>query len=349
MLDLSIIIPLYKGKEFIEETVRSIKEISCSKEIIIIDDGSPDDSLQFCKCKYKNDNEIVVVHKENSGIVDARNFGLAMAEGKYIMFSDQDDISYAKVIEKAVEHGINGDYDVVFWSTVYLLENGETAERDKVFEDRKFNSREIKTILIQDMILNTNNTAISYIGHVWSGIYKRKLLNDNQIKFKRFVDIEDDYLFILDVLNVAKKVKAIKEVGYAWRYNVKSETYRLKYIDNMVERYTMLYDYIGEIIGKLDINEDLMKKFEIYSKQETIIRSLENEFTFLGKSFEQKRKVKNFYKNNKKYFSETNVFKYVKKRKRIYVLLKYNLFEVAAIYIFCDSIWRKLKIKVRHK
>ena len=114
-VDLSVIIPLYKGKTFIEQTVLSIREIKCSKEIIIVDDGSPDDSYDFCTKQFCDFEEVSIIQKKNGGIVDARNFGLSKATGRYVMFSDQDDICFAETIQKAVKLAMEQNIDMVYW------------------------------------------------------------------------------------------------------------------------------------------------------------------------------------------------------------------------------------------
>ena len=346
MVELSVIVPVYKGKQYIKQTIESIKKIQCNKEIIIVDDGSPDDSFEYCKKIFGLDKEIRIERKKNGGIVDARNFGLNLARGKYIMFSDQDDICFPKTVEKAVKLAIIEKKDIVFWSTVYLLEDGSFAERDNVYREENLNQNEFKENLVKDMLINTENTLISYIGHVWSAIYSREIIVENHIRFKKFVDIEDDYLFLFDVLRSSKNVKMIKDVGYAWRYNRKSETYRIKYVNNILERYKNFFFYIEEGISGLEIEEKERERFRLFSIQETIIRSIENEYTFLANSKKEKRNIKAFFNENKDVFQVKSVYNYAKKRKRIYALLKYDLFGIAGIYVFLDSHWRRIKNKM---
>lgn len=344
MIDLSIIVPVYKGKKYIKETIESILPISCTKEIIIVDDGSPDDSYDYCKKLFKDRPEVQIVRKKNGGIVDTRNFGLKIAKGQFVMFSDQDDICYYETIEKAIAVAKSNGVDMVYWSTVCLLEDGQLTPRDVVTENTIISKDEIHNTMIKDMLMNVDNTYISYIGHVWSALYRRDVIEQYSICFKRFVDIEDDYLFLLDFMLLANTIAFVKDVGYAWRYNRKSETYRIKHIEQFISKYTDFYNYILTAVSNVNFEKNVLIRFDQYMKQELMIRAIENSFTYLVKSQNEKKEVKMLYKNLKTYFDMKSIAPYNKRRKRIFSLLSNNLFIVAGWYVYMDSFYRKMKI-----
>ena len=115
MCDLSIVVPLYKGKLHIKENIDELLRIKHSKEIIIVDDGSPDDSYHFCEKEFKDIPEISIYTKQNGGIVSSRNYGLERAEGKYILFVDQDDVVVSDIIDKSIDVLDNVQCPVLFW------------------------------------------------------------------------------------------------------------------------------------------------------------------------------------------------------------------------------------------
>lgn len=97
---ISIIIPVYKVEEYLDKCVESIRKQTYSKlEIILVDDGSPDNCGKMCDAYAKEDNRIKVIHKENGGLSDARNAGIEIATGNYIAFVDSDDFVSQDYIE----------------------------------------------------------------------------------------------------------------------------------------------------------------------------------------------------------------------------------------------------------
>lgn len=90
---VSVIVPIYNAEKYIEKTINSlINQTLEDIEIILVDDGSPDNCPQICDEYAKKDGRIVVVHKPNGGLADARNAGMKVATAKYIMFLDADDL-----------------------------------------------------------------------------------------------------------------------------------------------------------------------------------------------------------------------------------------------------------------
>ena len=89
---ISVIIPVYKVEEFLDDCVRSvIAQTHTNTEIILVDDGSPDNCPAMCDSWAEKDKRIKVIHKPNGGLSDARNAGLEIATGEYISFIDSDD------------------------------------------------------------------------------------------------------------------------------------------------------------------------------------------------------------------------------------------------------------------
>ena len=98
---ISIIVPVYKVEKYLEKCVKSIlKQTYTNLEIILVDDGSPDKCGQLCDELAKTDDRIIVFHKENGGLSDARNFGVERANGEYIGFVDSDDYIHESMYEE---------------------------------------------------------------------------------------------------------------------------------------------------------------------------------------------------------------------------------------------------------
>lgn len=340
---LSIVIPIYNGKAYIKSTVEAALKIRNKKEIIIIDDGSIDDSYAYCNELWKNEKQIIIERKDNGGIVEARNYGMNLARGKYIIFVDHDDIVVPGVIDKAIDRAEDENLEMVFWTTERMYDSGETISCDIVKTEQKYNRESVQNILLKEMLRNQNNSNISYIGHLWAILYRMDLIKKNKIQFKRFVNIEDDYLFVFDCLINACNVLCIPETGYLWRYNKASESYRLKYIPDILAKYNDFYSYIIHNVEKVCDISNIKDDYIYYIKQFVLIVAVENCFTCINKCKEDKRNVLINIKNHKDAFKGNSVTGNTKRRKRIFKFIKCGMYRLAFIYVYIDSVYRKLR------
>lgn len=117
---ISIIVPIYNAEEFLGECIESILNQSyINIEIILVNDGSTDSSLNICN-KYKEmDNRIKIISKSNSGVSDTRNIGISNALGKYICFTDADDMLKNDFVKVLYTEMVNNEVDIVFCNFEY--------------------------------------------------------------------------------------------------------------------------------------------------------------------------------------------------------------------------------------
>ena len=100
---VSVVVPVYKVEQYLERCVKSICEQTYQElEIILVNDGSPDRCGEMCEELAQKDNRIQVLHKQNGGLSDARNAGVKLATGKYLLFVDSDDYIAKDLVEKTV-------------------------------------------------------------------------------------------------------------------------------------------------------------------------------------------------------------------------------------------------------
>jgi glycosyltransferase involved in cell wall biosynthesis len=182
----SIIVPIYKVENYLVKCIDSLIEQSYSNvEIILVDDGSPDKCPQICDNYAKKDQRIKVIHKVNGGLSDARNAGLKIATGEYIMFVDSDDYIENYSCEKIVET-INkyGNVDIITSNIKYLSHDTTKLEKyTYIHTDNPICGSEfLKTQLI-------NNTM--YMS-ACRNIYRCKFLIDNDLYFKKDIMHEDE-------------------------------------------------------------------------------------------------------------------------------------------------------------
>jgi len=184
-MQLSIIVPVYNVEEYLEECFESIIKTDVKEsEIIVIDDGSTDNSNQIIKTFQQKDPRINVIEQENAGLSSARNAGLKRASGKYVMFIDSDDLLFPETLNKAMENAKNSNSDIVVCDYFEFEELSNVRYR----HDRAY----LPEGVITDHELIMNKIFYLDIGFsVWNKIYKRSFLKDNSLNFKEGVWFED--------------------------------------------------------------------------------------------------------------------------------------------------------------
>lgn len=213
---VSIIVPVYNTQIYLERCIKSLLNQEYTNiEIILIDDGSSDNSLFICE-RYKKDDRVVVIHQENSGVSMARNKGLDRARGDYISFVDSDDFVSPYFISHAVDKMERCQADIVLFD-FYQIKNNKSAIPVPDFHKRygnelKNGNIDIKKLLIADFIPN----------YMWNKLFKRSLWDT--IRFPIQYKYED--LFILMyILNKAEIIVYLPERLYYYnRDNVGSIT-----------------------------------------------------------------------------------------------------------------------------
>lgn len=351
---LSIIIPTYNGEKYIDECIDSVKKIQVDKEVIVVDDGSTNNIYEHLTEMYGEYSDFHIFRKSNGGIVDARNFGLEKAKGDYVIFVDHDDIVCPNVITKTLTNLKNNNADIAIWSTVRLMSDGEKVPCDTVLqhkcEEKVYDRENIKEKIIIQMLTNSNNSEVSYLGHVWQAVYRLNLIKKYKIHFRKFVDIEDDYLFLLDYLCIADTLVVTQNIGYIWRCNKESETYRRRIINDILLKYENMYGYIDTKLKIAGINETQLVDYEIFKLQDTCIASMENMFKVKNGFWRNYKMIRTHLLGRKciDFFTSCEMIKnYSNKRKRrVFRLLEYRMIFCACLYIYLDDIYR-LTVKYR--
>lgn len=205
MKKISIILPVYNGSSYLERAIRSVlgqEGINLQDiELIILDDGSSDNSLQIAKSFAKKYSKLIKVHShKNIGVANTRNKGIDLARGKYILFIDQDDyfdLDYCKTLYNAAE---DGNWDVV------ICGKKRPDNRGK--------------IIGKDIYINAEFTRYMSVS-VWAKIHNTKFLKDNGIRIFNNHQGED-IVFSFEEAQKTKKVKTLQYCGYNWFYNRES-------------------------------------------------------------------------------------------------------------------------------
>lgn len=203
MKKVSLIIPVFNGEKYLEKCLNSVIKQSYSEmEILLIDDGSNDKSLQMCKEFEKKDSRIKVFSHKNQGVSFTRNRGLKFASGDYIMFLDIDDCIESGYIERFVKTAIKTNSDIIIGGIVFFNENRVIFPFENINLDKK------------EFLYNVGMREDGLYGYVASKMYKRAFLQNNHIMFNEKMHAQEDLDFALACYNKAITISEIDYSGY---------------------------------------------------------------------------------------------------------------------------------------
>lgn len=207
---VSIIIPIYKVEKYLKRCVESVLEQTLSDlEIILVDDGSPDQCPEICDEYAKLDTRIKVIHKENGGLSSARNAGMRIATGKYIFFLDSDDWLEKDGMELLYHTAEEQKVDFVRYRAIRtgwpgLPENApcmveEVREMKGGFYDKERMKRDVYYRL-----LITPQLTMGAIVGAWGSLYNRNFLINNHLDFCEDIKFSEDLVFSAKVVRAAE-------------------------------------------------------------------------------------------------------------------------------------------------
>jgi len=264
MCKVSIIVPVYNVEKYLDRCLDSIVNQTLKDiEIILVEDGSPDDCPKICDQWASKDDRIRVIHKKkNEGLGYARNSGLEIAKGEYIAFVDSDDYVSLDAYEKLYEAAKKNNTDAVYAHSLIEVKGGkirsfsQPSGTEEVFEGRKA----LNKVLLR-MFENKNYNDIPYFCiSVCNNIYKRSVIHDNSISFVSERDyISEDAIFNVDFLKYANIIIKYHICFYYYCYNEFSLSRR--YRKGRFER---------DLVYCRELNKRLMTVPHITNVEETI-------------------------------------------------------------------------------
>ena len=298
---ISIIVPVYDVEKYIGRCVDSIiNQTYKNLEIILVDDGSPDNCGKICDEYAKKDCRIKVLHIKNGGVSNARNVGIEASTGEYISFVDSDDVICPEMYEKLLNCALENNADIVQCHYYHLFEDGHK-------EDMKCEKTVQKIENTEDARKAVVYNKISF--SVWAKLFKREIIGD--IRFNTALKVSEDRLFVYECCSKASKVVMLDDVeyGYFQRESSVIHTFNIKkfYDDDFVTKIFMksysndkdIRNYlekrtvnmcIGCICGILrnreyeDSLSDVRRELLVYGKKELFRKgvSLKNRICIFG-------------------------------------------------------------------
>lgn len=247
---VSIIIPVYNMEDSLEACVNSIlKQDYSNIEIILVDDGSKDNSFTICKQLKEKDSRIVCVHTENRGSGPARNEGIKISKGSYLYFPDADDYLEPIAISRLIESTENGKYDLIVFGYKCVSHEGQLLSEFK-YNDFTNNGETIRMDYKEYFGIDQIH---SVQGAPWNKFFSGEIIRKNNIEYPPLRRHQDEG-FISRYMSCCENVKFIPDILYTYYPNtvgLEWKKYPVDYIDAVVG----LYDIWKETICKWNPND----------------------------------------------------------------------------------------------
>lgn len=273
---VSVIVPVYNVEKHLKTCLDSvINQTYKNLEIILIDDGSTDNSSEICDEYARNDERIVVIHKENKGVSSARNKGIEIATGDFIGFVDSDDYIEPDMYEKLVSMITSDDIDIA------------TSGYYKDFSDRKVPMKNegevpIYPVCVKDFLkyVYIRDKYQNVAGYIVTKLFRASVIKENDILFDENMVMTEDILFFSQILMLSKKIVYTEKHLYHYFQRETSAYHNFKLrIDSMGS--VVAYERMVKLFSENNVDEniiDYVKRFLVYHASLLLKMSYENDY-----------------------------------------------------------------------
>lgn len=213
---VSLIIPVYHAEKYLRRCLDSaLQQTFSDMEIIAVNDGSEDASLEICREYEAKDSRFHVLDKENTGVSDSRNRAIAMAQGEYLQFLDSDDWLAPDATESLVYAARKYDCDLVI-ADFYRVDGTVFTEKQHIRERGLLTREQYAEYMMQE-------PADFYYGVLWNKLYRRSVIEEHQIRMNPELRWCEDFLFNLSYIRYAERFTAIQTPIYYYYYYEENE------------------------------------------------------------------------------------------------------------------------------
>lgn len=237
MIAISIIVPMYKVEKYIIRCLRSlINQTFSDIEIIVVNDGSPDESEKIALSLAAQDERIKVYSKENGGVSSARNYGMKFCTGKYVMFVDSDDMIHPQMCEVLYQ---NAEKEKISYVRCGFTSFASNDVDFGFFDMSCIKTERITTDAVREDLMDDTVTW-----SVWGAIYKRSFLLENHLEFELYKELGEDVPFTLKVLSSLKNYVKVDLPLYYYYSNPNS------IMHNVDDSLFSSYEHIMQIMSQ---------------------------------------------------------------------------------------------------
>lgn len=255
---VSIIVPIYNTSRYLKTCINMlIHQTYKNLQIILVNDGSTDNSLEICQSYAKEDPRIVIVDKKNEGLERARRSGYQYADGEWVLHVDSDDYLPLEAVETYLKY-VEDDVDIIIGSWYRVLDT-------KGFIRKKYNLEpsDIDHETFMEKYYISLMGEYSLPVNVWGRIYRKQIIDKANLKEAK-ICFGEDVCYNLQVYPYAQRVKTIPDIIYNYRWG------------GMTER--MNYKLLTDAKTAFHMKKEMAEKYQIEDGIETIVKELRNFF-----------------------------------------------------------------------
>ena len=334
---ISIIMPVYNAEKYLNRSIESIMNQTYNNiEIILVNDGSTDNSLEICTSYQEKDKRIKLINQENKGVSFARNKGIDEATGDYIMFIDSDDYIEKNMIEDMVAKITKDDIDLVISGIKmnYIRKGQVVGEEKYQLKDKMYSIEEMLNDILIDIDL------ICICGPCCK-LYKTEILKNSKIKFTNEFTMGEDTWYNLDYIDACTgKVVTMSNIYYNYMRENPNSLFT-KYYDDYIKITEKVYNKFLNLLERKANNEtvDRYKKTYIFNLIYANAINLKYVTTYKKKMADLEYSLKNnVVVNNIRNINSNGI-----KEKVFCVLIKYKCKHILYLYFKIKTGWRNKK------
>ncbi len=320
---ISVIVPVYNTAQYLPRCIDSILSQSFTDfELLLIDDGSTDNSGSICDANAEKDSRVRVFHKENGGVSSARNIGLDEANGEWVCFVDSDDEMLCGGLQTLAD-GITDNVDVVMGAYEEVDGQVEKTDFEGDYKSVRLNKKQSVITLYSGYSIQGK-----YCGYTWMRLFRREIIVQQKIRFDTDIAIKEDTLFVMQYVCRSSGItqyitrpvyryyhrqdSAMGRTKQGFDYNYVSSFYAVVAMKNEVQKVFPMYSeavFVAkqEVYGRCCTILDRMRESGVRD-QELKNKLLKETRSEVGPIilFKVRRKMRKWLKKNKKYQSIGN-------------------------------------------
>ncbi len=284
MKQISIIIPVYNAEQYLKKCLDSIlAQTYTDWELILVDDGSTDHSLEICRAYVQKDSRIRVIHRKNGGEAAARKTGLKASTGDVITFVDSDDWLAPEAIETLYREMATCDADVVISGYTEVRGNQEKIILNKLGTG-VYRGRELEDRLFSKMLCCADYFELGLWPYFWNKLFKREVLAPCLERLNEKLVVGVDAVCVFPALLAAKTISVIADASYHYRIHPASIMHRFRGEEEEVENIRLQYREMGRYFAGSKYYDRMKPQLERYIRHHLLVRAA----AFLNRNMREK-------------------------------------------------------------
>lgn len=243
---LTLLMPMYNADEFVEQTLKSLKNQTFQDwKLIIINDGSTDGSAQICHKYAESDSRVHLIDQENCGVSETRNRLLQHIDTPYFSFIDADDELHPTLYQVLMSHMLTQGVDLVMCGYKEQKRSHETVIQEI---ERTFKSGILQLDQMQNTFMEFANTLT--INPLWNKVYKTEILRELEVIFPR-LETGEDIVFNLNYLKGCQKIYMEEKTLYSYVHRQK-ESITTSYVERMYEKGVEIHEQLEQFLRQME-------------------------------------------------------------------------------------------------